>query len=303
MSELAAAAARRARFVEVCERLDEAEREHERLRLLAERWRREVGVCAERLDAQRGVFALLRGLFGNGGDRADLERRLAEARERHDDADGSLAELERQRDALRRERDELADAPATYAELLADKERRLRAAGGDLARRLDESAERLLALDEECELLARVVRLARDAEGELMLVKQCLQLASSAAHVDVMGGGVSLVSTPQLRDAERHADAARRHLEQLEGDLERHAAVLGRIRFTDDLQLSRLFRCGLSIDFGLIQRIVASSHEVVEVIDRVRQGIWEAEKQLKRLQTTACAARDERAVWIEHADG
>ena len=298
-SELRAAAARRARYDAAVEALAESERRLEQARLLAARWRREVGELAEQLDAGAGALQRLRRFFGGGRQaRAGLEAQLAAARSRHDEADAEVPSLERARDEARDAARDLEDAPAAFAELLAAKEIELRARGGELAEHLQRSSDALFALEEERELVADLVLLGRDAEGELLAGKQSLQQARHAAGGDVIGGAVGARRAPALREAERYLQAAGAKLEQMGNTLRERAAVMRRITLPAGKQLEDMLFEALPSDLLERRRIQRATEEVSATVDQLRSALWSAEAFLEQLEQRARVASDERAAWI-----
>ncbi|MFN3242300.1 MAG: hypothetical protein ACE37K_12390 [Planctomycetota bacterium] len=301
--ELAAAHARRQQYLAARQELERAERDLEHKQQLAARWRREVGTLAERLEAASGPLSRLRAAFGGGGQRAQLEADLAEARAKHDAADDEIPGLERARDRATAEVQALADASATFAELLAAREVELRERGGELAERLEQSSARLFALEEERTLLARTVQLGRDAEGELLVAKQCLQRARQALGADVIGGVVATGRVPVLADAERHLQAAGRKLERMGEELHAQAAVMQRITFPNGHDLAGMVFDRMPHDLYVHRRIHQATDDVTATIEQLRTALWAAEAAHKRIEASARAASDERAAWIVAVDG
>lgn len=300
-AELAAALARRREYLAAKERFEEAQVALEQKRELAARWRREVGAVAERLEAAQRPLKRLRAVFGGGGDRAPLEAELAAARAKHDEADDAIPALERARDEAAAAAGELEDAPAAFAELLAAREVELRERGGEVAERLQASSDALFALEEECELLSRVMQLGRDAEGELLVGKQCLKMARQALGADVIGGAVGVGKVPALRDAERHLQAAARSLEQMGNQMEERAAVMRRITFPTGQHLADMLFDKLPYDLSVHRRIHQAVDDVANTIEQLRAALWAGEAAYKQLLQKVREASDQRAAWIVEA--
>jgi hypothetical protein len=283
-----------------------------RARQLSARWRRDVGRTAERLEQLSGFrpLAFVRGLFGrNDQARAALAEKLAHAKSEHDEADRKIPELESRRRELLSNQAEQSDAVTVYSAVLQEKECWLRErVGADVQQRsfaamLDESAVRLGALEAGVASLKRFVSYGRQAEGALLMAKQCLQQAKAAGSADVMGLGVMAGHGKHraFDEGKVYLNSSERHLRDMSAEMRRHADHLQQIQLSTGLQLADRVFDGLGIDLFVQYKIVTALEDVGDTIDHVRQALWAAEK--RRTETIALLgqASDERARWIEQA--
>ncbi|MEU4419872.1 hypothetical protein AB0F81_04550 [Actinoplanes sp. NPDC024001] len=166
------------------------------------------------------VLTMLRGVHGRS-----LERERAEAeqaRERVADEMGRLDHLESQLAQVNARLDATSTAPATYAAAIAERERRLREAGGDAGRRLTELAEESAELAAQLRRLERVATTARRAAEALRKANELLESADGWSAADTFLGGGALsshVKHERLDEAAGHIVGAERLLRLLRDEL------------------------------------------------------------------------------------
>lgn len=243
---LAEAADRYARF----EKLNrQSARLREEYRAAADRAARlKAALAKEERDVERlesgSLWALLSSLLADRAERLDRERQeAAEALVRFEEARQHAEQLRQDLEAAEAEAASLAGAEATYRDLLAEKERRLRSEQG-LA------AERLLAMDREeagARRRAREIAEARSAgqtaQGGLDRVSDLLRSAEGWGTWDMLGGGLlsTMIKHSRVDDARtelmkvRHSlDVFRRELSDVGGDIDLPSVDLdGFTRFAD----------------------------------------------------------------------
>ncbi|MCW3842061.1 hypothetical protein ONA70_18330 [Micromonospora yasonensis] len=199
-------------------RVDEAERRLAGLRRAHEREQADVA----RLEG-RSASRLLASLRGSRED--DLRRERAEAElaaRREVDAEVHLAGLRRDHRAAQVRRAELAGAPAAYAGLLDERERRLLAGADPRAARLAALAAergRLTARARHVEEATWAAAAARDA---LAAVRDHLARADNWSTYDTfLGGGMigSMMKHGRMDDAAAAARVADRRLAALRAEL------------------------------------------------------------------------------------
>ncbi len=277
-----------------------------RAQQLAERWVREVGTLAERLRESSAFrpIALIRGLFGGARvERRDIERQLRDAKYAHDEADAQIPGLEAKRQQIALAQAEVAGAPEAYVAALAAKESWLRERGEAFAGPLEESAALLTAAAAEKEALDSLVILGRQAEGELLIAKQAMQEARAASGSHIAGGAVFAATTShgKIDEAKRHMDRAAQHLRGMSEEMVQQSEVLDKIELSTGTKLADVLFDSLSVDLFVQRRIVSTSEDLSDTIDRVRQAVWAAEKQRKLVFEELANVQDERARWIEQA--
>jgi len=166
---------------------------------------------------------LLAGLRGSREQALDRERaeaeaaryRVAQAQDRLDALGDRLADVEARLVAT-------STAPGTYAVLLAEKERQLRASGTGSAGRLGELAEQRGRLTAELKELTEAESAARAAAHALAEANEMLESADSWSTADTFlgGGGLSsMVKHRRLDDAAARAAEADRRLAVLRAEL------------------------------------------------------------------------------------
>jgi hypothetical protein len=315
-ARLRRAAERREQHREIAGRLAAMDAQLLRARQLSARWRREAGRAAERLEELSGFrpLALLRGLFRKDhGVRAALAEKLDHARSEHDAVDRLIPELEAQRSEVAAELAVQEHAPATYAQVLREKETWLRERAeqaspdqpdAKYASLLQESAGHIADLDASVAALRRFVGYGRQAEGSLLVAKQGLQQARSAGRMDIAGLGVMAGrSTHRFFDeAKVHLRCAERYLNDMSAEMQKHSAELRRIELSAGLTLASLVFDSLAVDLCVQNKIVIAIEDVDLVLERVRQTVWSAEKGHTDASKLLLVARDERDRWIEQAD-
>jgi hypothetical protein len=166
---------------------------------------------------------LLADLRGSRGQALDRERAEAQA------ARYRVAEAQDRLDALRAQLADVAarwaktgTAPATYAMLLAEKERRLREDGTGAGPRLAELAERRGRLTAELKELIEAETAARAAAQALAEANKPLESADGWSTADTFlgGGGLSsMIKHSRLDDAATRAAEADRRLAVLRAEL------------------------------------------------------------------------------------
>ena len=168
-------------------------------------------------------------------ERTEQERREAvAAKARYDAANCNLVDLERRRQALGEERDQLGDPSKRYQDLLEEKEAALLASGTGPALRLDEIGRRINALEIQLREVDEALTAGRNATLELEQMGAELESAADWGTWDLLGGGV--VSTKIKHD---HIEAAKQRGEQACAALSRFRTELADVVFqhVPDIQL------------------------------------------------------------------
>lgn len=274
------------------------------------RWQREAGRAADRLASLGGfgLLALWRRYTGHTArQRDELQQKLEHARRQHDEVEARLEPIEAQLTELRARRDELAPAARRYAELLQEKELWLREQRAELAPRLDASRAELQRLDECADALNRSIAAGRSAEGELLAGKELLRRSQAMGHVSL--GAFSMGSGGRhrkLAEATSHLERARRNLEEMSADLRQHGEAIGRLEMPGRVstQLAALLGggvVGLLSDMRVLQSARRMVERIDEVLESVRDRLWQAEKQRKVVAEATAMARAEREQWLEAA--
>lgn len=166
---------------------------------------------------------ILAGLRGSRGESLDRERAEAQAAHyRVAQAQDRLDALHAQLGDVTARWAETGTAPATYAKLLAEKERRLREDGTGPGPRLAELAEQRGRLTAELKELTEAETAARAAAHALTEANAPLESADgwSAADTFLGGGGlISMIKHSRLDDAADRAAEADRRLAVLRAEL------------------------------------------------------------------------------------
>ncbi|SBT44970.1 hypothetical protein [Micromonospora narathiwatensis] len=199
-------------------RVDEAERQLDRLRDAHEREQQDV----ERLEGRSitRVVALLRGTRDDDLARERAEAGLAARREA--DARAHLAGLRREHRAAQARHAELADAPAAYAALLDERERLLIAGRDPRAARLAALAAERDRLATRARQVDEAARAATAARTALVAVRDHLAKANGWSTYDTFfGGGIvgSMMKHSRMDDAAAAARVADRRLAVLRTEL------------------------------------------------------------------------------------
>ncbi|MFU8854651.1 hypothetical protein ACNAW0_27305 [Micromonospora sp. SL1-18] len=218
-------------------RVEEAERHLEPLRHAHEREQQDV----ERLEGH-SITRVLASLRGSRDD--DLARERAEAdlaARRAADAQAHLAGLRREHRAAQARRAELAEAPATYAALLDERERLLIAGRDPRAARLAALAAERDRLTSRARQVDEVAQAAMAARTALAAVRDHLAKADGWSTYDTFfGGGMvsSVIKHNRMDDAAAAARVADRRLAVLRTEL----ADLPGVWVAPELELGELTR-------------------------------------------------------------
>jgi len=300
------AAARRDEQRRVAEQIEELKAELLRAQQLVARWGREVGVLAEKLRDMSGFrpIAFLRSLFGSQGEsRARLDRELRDAKDAGEEADAQIPQLRARLKDLHASRQELANAPAAYLAALADKEQWLREKGGEQLAQLEQSATLMRTATAEVEALDAFISSGREAEGELIGAKQVLREARAASGAHVVSGVVMAagVSHQKIDEANMYCRRAAKHMRDMSDELSQRGDVLRGIELRTGTKLANVLLDSLSVDLFVQRQIMSAADDVTDAIDRVRQSVWDAEKQRQESADQLLAAQTEREQFIEQA--
>ena len=302
--ELRQASERRAEYERRAAELADAGERLQRARNTALRWRREAGRTAERIE-QLSTWNPLRLLWRamRGDPRGSLIEKLDHARRQHDEVDAEVERLQQQHDSVRQRVDEVADAPASYAQWIQRKEELLRERDGDTAVKLDASAAKIGDLAAQLESLRSMVAHGRSAEGELLSAKAVLQRARTVGLRNMMSPSALFASGQQgqYTAAKAHAERAERHLRNLAAAGHALSGSANAIEVALSNRVAGLSSGIAPVKWAMHGKMRVARDEISNVLENTRETLWSAEQRIREVAALLRAARDERDRWIEEA--
>jgi len=244
---------------------------------------------------------VLASLRGSRDDALARERAEADAaRYRVAEAEARLAALGRELDAARSRRDLLAEAPKTYAAVLAEKEQHLAETGDPRSRRLLELADERGRLTGELREIAEAVQAAKAAGQALGQVQDHLGSASSWSTYDTFFGGgmfASAIKHSRLDDARRaaaHADQCLAVLRTELADVDGVPLTAPRLAVSSRTRFFDVWFDNIFTDLSVRDRIKQAQRDVTESARVVREVHERLEQRAVQTRGRVAAIEAER---------
>lgn len=259
----------------------------------------EKELAKEQIDVEKLERTSLTKLFytvlGSREEQQEKERQeMLAAQLRYTQTKRQVEFLQRDRDYILRQLEELANADAEYETLLAEKERWLRDSDDAIAGQLVELAEQIAGADVEIKEITEAVAAGQMVISGLDAVIKSLESAEGWGTWDMLGGDF-------LATAVKHSkiDDARKGINDVQNKISRFTRELADVQQNADIRidideftyLADFFIDGLIVDWVVQSRIqdskkqaVDARRKIVHVVNELKEVKKTARKQGSRLQ-------------------
>jgi len=238
-----------------------------------------------------GLTATFHAALGSREGGSDVEHQeLLSAQLLYRQTNHQVEALKQEKESLRAQLDELGDAEAEYAQLIAEQERFLHVSEQMATQRFAEEARLKALLDARVKEISEAISAAKDVIPDLEQLIASLEEAEDWGTLDVLGGG--LVST-----AVKHSriDDARSSIDSIQAKMSRFTRELADVREHAELKIdvgefesfADYFFDGLIADWVVQSKILASLERSKKAREAITQAVKELEALKKRLQDRA----------------
>jgi len=245
-------------------------------------------------------------IMGSKDDRLAEERReLLAAQMKHDFGSRRVAALEADIAGLQERLSGMKDLEARYEALLAEKERQIRASGGETARQLAGLEEKLAAATAHKRELCEAAAAGEKAQAALKRVIDALSSAANWGTLDLLGGGMLSSAIKQS-----HLDEAHTAAQEAAPLLERFQRELADVRPAPELAVESdglttfvdIFVDGLLIDLMVQSRINTSLKSAGAISGRVDGLLVNLDRERLAAQRELESLEEEEKNLLEQAD-